>query len=96
MAAVRRIADGGIGKRVRKMIKLFAKLTTPAAGLAAALALVLSPTVSLANTPAKKSVHQPTRQIIQFQSQESAADWDHDADGFYHPTRSPGWNGINH
>ena len=78
------------------MIKLFAKLITPAAGLAAALALVVSPTVSLANTPAKEKVHHPIRQIVHFQSQETAADWDHDADGFYHPTRSPGWNAINH
>jgi hypothetical protein len=26
------------------------------------------------------------------QIQKSAADWDHDEDGFYTPTRSPGWN----
>jgi hypothetical protein len=30
------------------------------------------------------------------QMQESAGDWDRDADGFYAPTRSPGWNGLNH
>jgi hypothetical protein len=26
------------------------------------------------------------------QMQRSAANWDHDEDGFYTPTRSPGWN----
>jgi hypothetical protein len=27
--------------------------------------------------------------MTEFQAQKSAADWDHDADGFYHPTLSP-------
>ncbi len=31
-----------------------------------------------------------------FQMQNSAGDWDHDKDGFYAPTRSPGWNDLNH
>jgi hypothetical protein len=26
------------------------------------------------------------------QMQKSGGDWDHDEDGFYTPTRSPGWN----
>ena len=26
----------------------------------------------------------------------TAGDWDHDEDGFYTPTRSPGWNDLNH
>jgi hypothetical protein len=63
------------------------KLTAPAA--VAALALVLTSMVSCANLPAKKTVHQPTREMTEFQAQKSAADWDHDADGFYHPTLSP-------
>jgi hypothetical protein len=36
------------------------------------------------------------RHHINFQMQESAADWDHDEDGFYTPTRSPGWNDLFH
>jgi len=32
------------------------------------------------------------RHHIDFQMQGSAGDWDHDEDGFYTPTRSPGWN----
>ncbi len=75
------------------MIKRFSKLTTPVVIAAAALALVLSPTVGLARTSVKV-VHQLTRQTVQ--PQKSAADWDHDADGFYTPTRSPGWNALNH
>jgi hypothetical protein len=71
------------------MIKMFSKLTTMVVIAPAALALVLSPTVSLATT-ATKVVHQLTRQTVQ--PQKSAADWDDDADGFYMPTRSPGWN----
>jgi hypothetical protein len=74
----------------------FSKLTNPAVVRAAALAL--SPAVSLANTPAKaKGTHrhiavQPARQTVQFQGQQSEADWDHDADGFYKPTQSPGYH----
>jgi len=30
------------------------------------------------------------------QTQRTAADWDHGEDGFYTPTRSPGWNDLNH
>jgi hypothetical protein len=30
------------------------------------------------------------------QTQRTAGDWDHDGDGFYTPTRSPGWNDLNH
>jgi hypothetical protein len=26
------------------------------------------------------------------QMQKSVGDWDHDEDGFYAPTRSPGWD----
>jgi len=29
---------------------------------------------------------------VQFQGQQSRADWDHDADGFYKPTQSPGFH----
>jgi hypothetical protein len=39
-------------------------------------------------------MRQPARQAVQFQGQQSQADWDHDADGFYHPTRSPGFNDL--
>jgi hypothetical protein len=54
------------------MIKRFSKLTTPAAIAATALTLVLSPTVGLANTPAKSKpnrtqvVRQPVRQSVYF------------------------------
>jgi hypothetical protein len=42
------------------------------------------------------------RHYIGFQMQKdsqirrSAADWDHDEDGFYRPTPSPGWNDLTH
>jgi hypothetical protein len=75
------------------MIKRFTKLTTPMVIAAATLALVLGPTAGLANTSAKV-VHRLTRQTVR--PQKSAADWDHDAYGFYTPTRSPGWNALNH
>jgi hypothetical protein len=75
------------------MIKRFSKLTTPVVIAAAAVALVLSPRVGLATTPTKVA-HQLTRQTVQ--PQKSAADWNHDADGFYMPTRSPGCNALNH
>jgi hypothetical protein len=60
--------------------------------------LALSQIISLANTPARaKGTHrhiavQPIRPTVQFQGQQSQADWDHDADGFYKPTQSPGFN----
>ncbi len=72
------------------MINQIAKLTTSAA--VAALALLLAPLASRANPPAMKTVHQSTDKITQFQSQKSAADWDHDEHGFYHPTLSPSLN----
>ena len=84
-----------------KMINRFSKLTNPALILAAALGLVLSPAVSMANPAAKskhhhtQAVHHPTGQTVQFQGQEaSRPDWDHDADGFYTPSRSPGRNEL--
>lgn len=85
------------------MIKSWlSKLTNPAVVRAAALALVISPTFALANTPDKTKGHerhigrQPASQAVQFQGKESAADWDHDTDGFYKPTWSPGFNELNH
>lgn len=74
------------------------KLTNPAVVRAAVIALALSPAISLANTPVKaKGTHrhiavQPARQTVQFQGHQSEADWDHDADGFYKPTQSPGFH----
>jgi hypothetical protein len=73
------------------------KLTNPAVVRAAVLALVLSPAISLANTPAKVKnqrhvVLRPASQTVQFHGQQSKADWDHDADGFYQPTQSPGFH----
>jgi hypothetical protein len=74
------------------------KLTNPAVVRAAVLALALSPAIGLANTPAKAKhtqrhvVLQPASQTVQFQGQQSRADWDHDADGFYKPTQSPGFH----
>jgi hypothetical protein len=74
------------------------KLTKPAVVRAAVLALALSPAIGLANTPAKAKntqrhiALQPASQTVQFQGQQSKADWDHDADGFYQPTQSPGFH----
>ena len=76
----------------------FSKLTNPAVVRVAVLALALSPAISLANTPAKAKgtqrhvAVQPVRQTVQFQGEQSEADWDHDADGFYKPTQSPGFH----
>ena len=75
------------------MTKGFSKLTTPVVITATRTGTGLSPTVGLARTSAKV-VHQLARQTVQ--PQKSATDWDHDADGFYTPTRSPGWNALNH
>jgi hypothetical protein len=56
------------------MIKRFSKLAKPVVIAAASLAFVLSPSVGLANTPAKskadqaKVVRQPVRQAIHFQA----------------------------
>jgi hypothetical protein len=36
------------------------------------------------------------RIAFQTQTQRAVPDWDHDEDGFYTPTRSPGWNDLNH
>jgi hypothetical protein len=33
---------------------------------------------------------------MQKDAEATAADWDHEEDGFYTPTRSPGWNDLNH
>ena len=74
------------------------KLTNPAVVRAAVLALALSPAIALANTPAKAKnaqrhiALQPASQTVRFQGQQSKADWDHDADGFYKPTQSPGFH----
>ena len=54
------------------MIKSFSKLTTPVAIAAASLAFVLSPSMGLANTPARTMAHQtqvvrqPVRQSVYF------------------------------
>jgi hypothetical protein len=83
------------------MIKsLFSKLTKGTLVQAAVLALVISPTLALANTPHRAKgteqhiVRHPARQAVQFQGQKSQADWDHDEDGFYRPTRSPGFDDL--
>jgi hypothetical protein len=78
----------------------FSKLTKGTIVQAAALALIISPTLGLANTPHKTKgternvVRHPASQAVQFQGQKSEADWDHDEDGFYRPTRSPGFNDL--
>jgi hypothetical protein len=75
------------------MINRLSKLTIPVVVATATLSLLLSRTVGLANTSAKTKAHQTqivhllTRQTVQ--PQKSAVDRDHDADGFYMPTRSP-------
>jgi hypothetical protein len=77
------------------------KVTNRALILGAALGLVLSPTVGLANSAANSRRHHtqvlryPAPQTVQFQEQEaSTPDWAYDADGFYTPARSPGFNEL--
>jgi hypothetical protein len=43
-----------------------------------------------ADTEDKRHINFQTQQDSQIG--KTAGDWDHDADGFYSPTRSPGWN----
>jgi hypothetical protein len=78
----------------------FSRLTKGAIVRGVVLALVISPTLGLANTPHKTKaterhvVRQPASQTVRFQGHRSQADWDHDADGFYTPTRSPGYDDL--
>ena len=79
------------------------KVTSRAIILAAMLGLVLSPTVDLANPAAnsrryhRQVVGHAARQTVQFQEQKgSTPDWAYDGDGFYTPTRSPGFNELIH
>ena len=85
------------------MSKKIVKITNRAILLAAALGLVFSPTVDLANPAANSRRHHtqvvrhPARQTVQFQGQKaSTTDWDHDADGFYTPTWSPNFDNLIH
>jgi hypothetical protein len=85
------------------MNKKISKITKRAIILAAALGLVLSPTVVLANPEASSRLHHtqvvrhPARQTVQFQGRAaSTTDWDHDADGFYTPTWSPNFDNLIH
>lgn len=83
------------------MIKRVSTLTNLAVILAAALGLILSPTLGMASSAAIAKRHytqvMPGRQTVHFQEQQHVSpDWDHDADGFYTPTRSPGWNDLIH
>jgi hypothetical protein len=84
----------------KKMFKKVSKLAGPAVILVA-LGMMFSPIVTMANPAAiakryhTQVVHHPARHAVQFQGQQAAApDWDYDADGFYTPTRSPGWNDL--
>jgi hypothetical protein len=78
----------------------FSKLTKWAMVPAVVLSLNISPALGLANTPHKTKgtihhvVRQPAGQAVQFQGQKSQADWDYDQDGFYRPTRSPGFDDL--
>jgi len=73
------------------------KLINRAIILAAALGLVLSPTVGLADRTANSGRHHTqvvrhsARRTVQFQD-----DCAYDADGFYTPARSPGFNELIH
>jgi hypothetical protein len=87
----------------QKMNKKISKITNHVIILAAALGLVLSPTVVLANPEASSRRHHtqvvrhPARQTVQFQGREaSMTDWDHDADRFYTPTWSPNFDNLIH
>ena len=79
------------------------KVTNRAIILVAALGLVVSPIVGLANPAANSGRHHtqvvrhPARKTVQFQEQEaSTPDSAYDADGFYTPARSPGFNELIH
>jgi len=79
------------------------KVTNRALILAAALGLVLSPTLDLANSAANSRRHHtqvvrhPAPQTVQFLEREaSTPDWDHDANGFYRPTWSPNFDNLIH
>jgi hypothetical protein len=66
------MTDDACRKEVKEMIKRFSKLTTPLVIAAASLAFVLSPSVGLANAPAKSKAHhaevvrQPVRHSVYF------------------------------
>ena len=90
-------------KASRKMSIRISKVPHRAIILVAALGLVLSPTVDLANPAANSRRHHtqvvrhPARQTVRFQEQEaSTPDWAYDADGFYASARSPGFNELIH
>jgi hypothetical protein len=74
LAGVTRKTNDGHRKEVKKMTKRFSKLATPVVIATASLAFVLSPSVGLANTPAKSKarraevVRQPVRQTVHFQT----------------------------
>jgi hypothetical protein len=73
-----------------KIKRWLEKLTSQAAIAPAVLALVISPTVSFANTPAKKS-HHHARQSVQFQGDKPIS-VPNTGDGGYTPPRSPGFH----
>jgi hypothetical protein len=68
------MTDDPCRKEVKKMINRVSKLATPVVIAVASLAFVLSPTVGLANTPAKSKAHQTqvvrqsVRKTVNFQA----------------------------
>jgi hypothetical protein len=83
-----------LAERKSIMIKRWlAKLTSQAAIAAAVLALVISPTVSLANKAAKtkRISHHHARQSVQFQ-EDRPISVPNTGDGWYTPPRSPGFH----
>jgi hypothetical protein len=73
-----------------KIRRWLAKPTSRAAIAPAVLALLISPTVSFANIPAKKS-HHHARQSAQFQ-EDRPISVPNAGDGWYTPPRSPGFH----
>jgi hypothetical protein len=66
--------DNACRKEVKKMIKRVSKLAAPVVIAAASLAFVLSPSIGLANQPAKSKAHHaqvvrhPVRKNVYFQA----------------------------
>ena len=90
-------------ERQNTMIKRVAELTNPAVILAAALGIILSPTVSMADPEARTNQHHTpvvrhqARRTVQFQGQlRSTPDRGDDAGGFYTPPRSPNVDDLLH
>jgi hypothetical protein len=55
-----------------------------------------SPNYSDLRVRGKRRKHLFSSHLLTKRMFPKSADWDHDEDGFYRPSRSPGWNQLNH